>query len=382
LPQADAPVEQNKLTVYLTLVKYFLGINVSVPPYGLDARRYWYEDMYTKFHGYIDSLGLDNVGQEGYVTVAPRDDIPLELHSALMGNNSYAGDIPGDTPAYTNDIVVRNILYPALIYANPGRNITTSQFMNYPDGGTWKTNDGKTSGPIYTTRETKNAFSSHLRTYEGHCLWVAHLQRINEGASVMYYSGHGTGGSGISGQYIQTDHSNYPDQVWWDAWRGYMYDNWKTSRDQGALVWYNPKGDNLYDIVHYKWVDQLLGNLRSQAVFYMSCTTSDGDGPMVYLDHGAVCGYGNAGSGLGYEADLQDDMFFRDSMIKGEPIGIAFSHQVWLHYRDYTTSDPTSMYGPSTLYGADGITTIQCIYGDPSLIVYSPEWQTPVPIDA
>jgi hypothetical protein len=204
---------------------------------------------------------------------------------------------------------------------------------------------------------------------------------MNEGASVMYYSGHGTGGSGISGQYIQTNHSNYPDQIWWDAWRGYMYDAWKTSRDQGSLVWYNPKGDELYDIVHYKWVDQLLGNLRSQAVFYMSCTTFDGDGPMVYLDHGAVCGYGNAGSGLGYEADLQDDMFFKDCMIDGEPIGIAFSHQVWLHYRDYTTSDPTSMYGPSSLYGADGITTIQCIYGDPNLIVYSPEWQAPVPIN-
>ena len=259
LPQADAPVDQNKLKLYFTLVKWFLGANVSIPPYGLDARRYWYEEMYTKFHNYTNSLGLDNDGQEGYVTVAPRDDITLELHSALIGNNSYAGDIPGDTPAYTNDIVVRNILYPALIFANPGRNITTSQFMNYPDGGSWKTNDGITNGPIYTTRETKNSFSSHLRTYEGHCLWVAHLQRMNEGASVMYYSGHGTGGSGISGQYIQTNHSNYPDQIWWDAWRGYMYDAWKTSRDQGSLVWYNPKGDELYDIVHYKWVDQLLG---------------------------------------------------------------------------------------------------------------------------
>jgi hypothetical protein len=382
LPIADEPVEQNKLKVYLTLVRFFFGANVTVPPYGLDAKRYWNEEMYTKFHDYIISLGLDNDGQEGYVTVAPRDDITLELHSVLMGNNSYAGDIPGNTPAYTNDIVIRNMLYPALIFSNPSRNITTSQLMNFPDNGNWKTNDGKTSPTIYSSRDVKNSFSSHLRTYEGHCLWVAHLQRMNEGASVMYYSGHGTGGSGISAQYIQTEHSNYPDQIWWDAWRGYMYDNWKTSRDAGSLIWYNPEPPNLYDIVHYKWVDQLMGNLRSQAVFYQSCTTSDGDGPMVYLDHGAVSSYGNAGSGLGYEADLQDDMFFRDCMIKGEPIGIAFSHQVWLHYRDFTTSDPTSMYGPSSLYSDEGITTIQCIYGDPNLIIYSPEWQSPVPIDA
>jgi hypothetical protein len=376
LPEADAPVEQNKIKVYLTLLKFFLGQNVTVPPYGLDAKRYWNEEMYSKFHNYIVSLGLDLEGQEGYVTVAPRDDITLELHSALMGNNSYAGDIPGATPAYTNDIVVRDVLYPALIYANPNRDITTSQMMNYPDGGSWRTNDGKTTAS-FSSRDVKNSFSSHLRTYEGHCLWVAHLQRMNEGASVMYYSGHGTGGSGISAQYVQTDDCNYPEQVWWDAWRGYMYDAWKTSRDNG-MVWYNPEPPELYDIVHYRWVDQLLGNLHSQADFYMSCTTWDGDGPMIYLDHGAIIAYGNAGTGLCPEADLQDDLFFRDAMINGMAIGPAFSKQVWLHYRDFTTSDNTSMYGSSSMQ----VTTIQCIYGDPSIVVYSPEWIAPVPIDA
>jgi len=376
LPQADAPVEQNKLNVYMTLVKFFLGQDVTVPPYGLDAKRYWNEEMVSKFHNYIVSLGLDNDGQEGYVTVAPRDDITLELHSALMGNNSYAGDIPGDTPGYANALIIRNILYPALIFANPGRDITTSQMMNFPDGGSWKTNDGKTT-PVFSSRILKDTFSSHLRTYEGHCLWVAHLQRMNEGASIMYYSGHGTGGSGISGQYIQTEDCNYPEQVWWDAWRGYMYDNWKTARD-GGFTWYNPEPPNLYDIVHYKWVDQLLENLRSQAVLYMSCTTFDADGPMVYLDHGAVCAYGNAGTGLCPEADLQDDEFFKDALVNGEPIGPAYSKQVWLHFRDFTTSDNTSMYGSSSMQ----VTTIQCIYGDPNLIIYSPEWQAPVPIDA
>ncbi len=376
LPQADAPVEQNKLKVYMTLIRFFLGQNVSVPPYGLDAKRYWTEDMYTKFHNYVEALGLDQEGQEGYVIVAPRDDICLELHSALMGNNSYAGQIPGITPAYSSALIVRNVLYPALIYANPNRDITTSQLMNYPDGGSWRTNDGKTTAS-FSSRDIKNSFSSHLRTYEGHCLWVAHLKRMNEGASVMYYSGHGTGGSGVSAQYVQTEHCNYPDQIWWDAWRGYMFDNWKTSRDVG-MVWYNAEPPTLYDIIHYKWVDQLLGNLRSQATFYMSCTTWDGDGPMIYLDHGAVCGYGNAATGLCPEADLQDDMFFRDAMIDGEAIGPAFSKQVWLHYRDFTTSDPTSMYGSSSMQ----VSTIQCIYGDPSLIIYSPEWQAPVPIDA
>jgi hypothetical protein len=118
--------------------------------------------------------------------------------------------------------------------------------------------------------------------------------------------------------------------------------------------------------------------LHSNAIFYMSCTTGDGDAPLVFLDHGALCWYGNANTGLCPEADLGDDNFFNDTMVNGQSIGVAFSHQVWLHYRDFTTSDNTSMYGPSSMQ----VDSIQVIYGDPSLIIYSPEWTSPVPINA
>lgn len=227
---------------------------------------------------------------------------------------------------------------------------------------------------------------SHGRTFDGHILWDAHLERMNDGVSVMYYSGHGTGGSGMSAQYIQTDNCNYPEVEWYDAWRGYMYDNWKTPRDNG-IRWYNPEPANLYDIIHYKWHDQLFNNLKSAAVFYMSCSTGQQFGPMVYLDHGAVMWYGNAGSGLCPQADLLDDWFFEDAMINGLTVGEAYSKHVWLHHRDFTIpeGDPNfeeSMYGPSSLYGGDGITTIHCIYGDPELILYSPEWSSPNPIDS
>ena len=111
----------------------------------------------------------------------------------------------------------------------------------------------------------------------------------------------------------------------------------------------------------------------------MSCTTGDGDGPMVYLDHGALFWYGNANTGLCPEADIGDDEVFIETLINGESIGVAWSHQVWLHYRDFTTGDNTSMYGPASMYP---IASIQVIYGDPSLVVYSPEWQAPVPVDA
>jgi len=379
LPMHTEPVPKfSNFKLLNELIKYLFSGNIDdLPPLGMDAKRYWNEEMYKGIHKWINDYGLDVDGKEAFVFVAPRKDIRLEAHSVMMGNNSYSGHIPGETPAYASDVIVRNILYPALIYANPNRDVTSTQFMNYPDGEAWKTNDGVTH-QVKSSQVLKNMFMSHGRTYDGHCLWDAHLKRMNEGASVMYYSGHGTGGSGISAQYIQTDYSNYPNQIWPDAWRGYMYDDWKTPRDNGRR-WYNPEAPNLYDFIHFKWIDQLLDNLKSNAVFYMSCSTGQQFGPLVYLDHGAVMWYGNAGSGLCPEADLMDDWFFEDAMMHGEPAGLAYSKYVWLHYRDFTTGDPTSMYGPSSM---DEVTTIHCIYGDPNLILYSPDWASPVPVDS
>ena len=385
LPDAKEPLPGEGSWTLSSLVNAALyaisgGSSGDIPPIGMDAKRYWNEELHDGIYNWIADYGLDLEGQEGYVFVAPRKDIYLEAHSVMLGNRSYAGHIPGETPAYISALINRNILYPALIFANPNRDITTSQFMNFPDGGMWTTNDGETHN-VYSSRLLKKVFGSHFREFEGHCLWDAHLKRMNDGASLMYYSGHGTGGSGISAQYIQTEHCNYPEQIWWDAWRGYSgFDNWKIARNNGRS-WYNADPPSLYDIIHYDHVDRLTENLRSCAVFYMSCTTGDAFGPMVYLDHGAVVWYGNSGSGLCPEADLQDDEFFQDVLLDGEMIGPAYSKQVWLHYRDFTTSDPTAMYGSSSV-GGYSITTVQVIYGDPNLIVYSPEWSSPIPIDA
>jgi hypothetical protein len=348
----------------------------TLPPIGMDADRYWRAEMHNETHEWIAQYGLDLDGQEAYCFVAPRNDIYLPLHSVMIGNKSYAGDIPGDTPAYSSALIVRSVLYPALIFANPNRNTTTTQLMNFPDGESWTYNTGE-SEITYSSRTMKETLSSHFRSFDGHCLWDAHLQRMNDGVSVFYYTGHGTGGSGVSAQYYQTEHCNYPEQTWWDAWRGYSgYDYWRIARNNG-LSWYNPEPPSLYDIVQYDYVDQLLGNLKSCAVFYQSCSTGDGYGPMVYLDHGAVLWYGNAGSGLRPEADLMDDIVFERTMMQGENIGQAYSKDVWLHYRDFTTLDPVSMYGSSTAQ----VTTLQCIYGDPTLVIFSPEWNSPEPIE-
>jgi hypothetical protein len=309
--------------------------------------------------------------------VAPRYDIKLELHYAMMGNRSMAGHIPGKTTAYVNDIIVRSVMYPALIFANPNRDVTSSQFLNFEDGTyPWTMNNGQ-QGRAFTSRTLKKNLMSHERIYEGHCLWDAQVERLNNGAGIFYYCGHGTGGSGMGAMYLQNDFCNYPEVTWYDAWRFYMYDGWRTPRDDGRR-WPNPEPPNLYDIIHFKWIDQLLENLKSNAVFYESCSTGQQFGPLVFLDHGAVMWYGNAGTGTAPQADYMDELLTTKVLIEGESIGKAFSDMVWLFYRDFTTKDDMPMYGISSLQ----ITTVQCIYGDPTLIIYSPDWTRPEPIDA
>ena len=303
----------------------------------------------------------------------------------MMGNNSYAGHIPVPTAAFSTALICRDILYPAIIFANPGKDVTTSQLMNFPDGRQWTTNDGKRNA-AYSSRILKKSFSSHGRFFEGHCIWDPLLERYNTGVSLCYYSGHGTGGSGISAQYYNVNeqyplnelvHENLKDFNWWDAWRGYMYDSQQTRTPRwGGFTWYNPKEPNLYDIIHFKWVDQLFENLHSVWDLWMSCTTQAHYGPIVYLSHGASICFGNAGTGLCPQADVLDDCWMRDVCEYGSSIGEALSTYWWLHQRDYTTLDPTTIYGSSSMQ----VTNMQVIFGDPTMILTSPEWIEPTPI--
>ena len=368
--------------------KEILGGDFPHP--GFDLKLRWFSGVHDGIHDLIAGYGLDGQGQEAYLFVSPRDtDIRDPVCHAMMGNNSYAGHIPVETPAFSSAIICRDILYPAIIYANPGKDVTTSQLMNYPDGYLWRANDGN-AYPNYASREIKQAFSSHGRFYEGHCIWDNSLERYNTGVSINYYSGHGTGGSGISAQYkniaeqfplAEPRYEHLKDFDWWDAWRGYSgYDNKQTTTARwGGGSSYSAKEPNLYDIIHFKWVDQAFENLHSELEFWSSCTTGEHFGPMVYLSHGAALWYGNCGSAYGIQDDLHNSWMFRDVLIKGENFGEAHSKYVWIFDRDFTTCDPTTLYGCSTLFQG-GLTNVHTIYGDPTLICYSPDWTEPEPV--
>jgi len=359
----------------------------ELPPIGFDQHKRWFGGAQEAIYaGITDRYGLDLEGKEAYMFVADREqDIRDPVTMVMSGNESFAGHFMLRNVALDTAQICRSILYPAVIYANPGRDVTTSMLMNFPDGRSWTTNDG-VSHSVRSSQRVKESFSSHGRFYEGHCIWDNMLERYNTGAAVSYYSGHGTGGSGISFQwkniaeqfpYVELKHEELKDFDWWDGWRGYMYDDTRTKTPRwGGFTWYNAVEPNLYDIVHFKYVDQYFENLHSEIDLWMSCTTASHMGANIYLEHGAALYYGNGGTGLCPQEDLLDDNMMHSLMVEGKSIGDAFSDEVWLHQRDFTTDDPTAMYGSSSMQ----VTNIQMIFGDPTMTVYSPDWSEPTPV--
>ena len=390
LPMINEPIDISNPPTILKIIVYFLTHEQQIPPIGLDLKLQWNTDVYQGMHDLIDGYGLDLEGPEGYCFVAPRyTDIRLIIGQTMTGNNSYAGLIPCETAAFSSAMICRSILYPAIIYANPGRDITTSQIINYPDGYKWRANDGN-EYPNFATQELKAAFSSNGRFFEGHCIWENSIERFNEGVSINYYSGHGTGGSGVSFQYkniaedfplAEPKYENLYDFDWWDAWRGYSgYDDSQTKTARwGGESGYSASEPGLYDLIHFKWLDQAFGNLHSEFEMWSSCSTGDGYGPEIYLAHGATVWSGAAGSVYGIQDDLHNTWVFHDMLLEGKPVGPSIAQYQWLFDRDYTTNDPTTLYGSSTWFQG-GLTGEKILYADPLIQFYSPDWIEPTPI--
>ncbi len=395
LPQVTEPIELEHPIKLLQLILYYFQNDNSIPPLGLNLKLQWYSTVYNGIHDMIDSYGLDAEGKEAYMFVGSRDkDIRDPICRAMIGNESYSGLIPVDTTGFASDIICRNILYPAIIHSNPGKLVTTSQMMNYPDGYQWKANDGN-EYPNYATQSIKESFSSYGRFFEGHCIWDNLLERYNKGTLLSYYSGHGTGGSGISAQFKNVE-EQFPlaelryeylkDIDWWDSWRGYSgYDEKQTKTCRwGGESGYNAKEPNLYDIIHFKYVDELFENLHSEVEWWSSCTTGEHWGPFVYLSHGSVLWYGCAGSAYGVQDDLHNSWIFHDMLVEGKGIGESEAQYQWMFNSDYTTCDPTTLYGRSTLFqfsSGGGLTNCKVIFGDPEFQIYNPTWVEPEPIN-
>ena len=112
---------------------------------------------------------------------------------------------------------------------------------------------------------------------------------------------------------------------------------------------------------------------------WSSCSTGNQFGPTIYLAHGSTIWYGAAGSVYGIQDDLHNEWVFHDMILEGKSVGSSMAKYQWLFDRDYTTNDPTTLYGRSTWFQG-GLTNEKVIYGDPAIQIYTPEWIEPTPI--
>ncbi|RLF37714.1 MAG: hypothetical protein DRN21_06075, partial [Thermoplasmata archaeon] len=223
----------------------------ELPPIGWDAELQWSRRIVEGVYNYADSVGIDSTGMEAYCFVAPKSDIRFMVHHALMGNESATGHIIGKTPGEMAAYIERSVLYPAIIFANPNRNLTTSSLMNFANGNTVTGNDGVRYS-VFTSSSTALYFNAFGREYRGHCAWDNLLVEQNKGTSLYYYSGHGTGGGGVS---------YHPEFGGMDNWCGYAYWTGATGRSGGS-TWYDVDPPNQYNLVHFKWADQLWENFH------------------------------------------------------------------------------------------------------------------------
>ena len=66
LPVASEPINATPLQFLIQMIKYLLQGEGDLPPFGMDAKRYWSEELYNGIHDWIEGYGLDLEGQEGY----------------------------------------------------------------------------------------------------------------------------------------------------------------------------------------------------------------------------------------------------------------------------------------------------------------------------
>ena len=342
----------------------------ELPPLGWDQDLLWKSRITEAFQTYITEQGLDGEGKEYVCIVAPRyTDLGHTFNRVLTGNESTAGSFIGDTPASTSTKIVRSVLYPAIIYASEYRNYTTSSLMNYEFAGVQTLNNGQRIN-VANAPQVKQAFSIMGRDYRGHVYWENLLLEFNRGATVYYYTGHGTGGGGVSAQPAW----GAPNE---DGWKGYTYANNGLPRDPSGM-WFDVEGANQYELAHFYYCDLYWENIHNMYVHFSSCTTAWHTAPDIYMNHGCVAYYGNCGTGIGGINDAWDAVLLERAVSEGLSLGEANSLDMWKWDRDYTTLDPESIYGSMSLR----MLSLSVYFGDPGLYIYVPNvWTEPIPVD-
>jgi len=377
---------------------------------------HWMHELSKEWSEWIGDLGADAVGMESVVTVAPLVDVKPVFERAIQGI-AKAGRIPGENAEEDVAFVNRAMLYPAIIYANPGYNTTMPTCVTYDYGMPDIPSDippNLVQPPDYEPPleyvyrvngwdNVTNAMESRGFTLEPHVGKYSVFDKLNSGVAFWYHSDHGglgfvwdylPFGQGVVGLWYEDPPDPQPK-------RGYEYNLTTYAENATVPDQYNLWGDPIPDGAVYQIfgepfsyayggeVDRWLGNIHSVSIVFMDCYVGGSMLPVTMMRHGAVSAIGDMRTGFLVDTDWFCVKYTQEVMA-GRTLGQAFVTAVtkagYVYpnpYFEMTLFSPAKVPDlPWTAYPyVYDCCNAYVLYGDPDIILVDPTTTEPEALD-
>ena len=378
---------------------------------------HWMHELSEIWSAWIGRLGADADGMESVLTVAPLVDVKPVFERAIAGI-AKAGRIPGENAEEDAAFVNRAMLYPAIIYANPGYDIAMPTCVSYDYGIPDIPSDGWNTTlypdfmnqtnlmvnqtyvyPVNGWENTTEAMRNRNFTVEAHIGKYEVFDKLNSGVAFWYHSNHGglgfvwdylPFGQGVVGLWYEDPPDPQPK-------RGYEYNMTTDAENASIPDQYNLYGYPYPDGAVYQRrgepfsftyggeFDRWLGNIHSVHVVFMDCYIGGSMLPLTMMRHGAASAIGDMRTGLLIDTDWFCVKYTQEVMA-GKTLGEAFVTAVTKagytypnNYFEMTLFSPAWIYNYTIEPGrkepwiaypyVEDCSNAFVLYGDPDMII-------------
>ncbi len=385
---------------------------------------HWMHELSKEWSEWIGSLGADAPGMESVLTVAPLVDVKPVFERAIEGI-AKAGRIPGENAEEDVAFVSRALLYPAIIYANPGYNISMPTCVAYDYGMPDIPSDippnliqppDYKAPPSYVYSvngwdNTTNAMESRNFTVEAHIGKYEVFNVLNSGVAFWYHSNHGE--LGFVWDYLPFGQGGvglwYEDPPDLQPKRGYEYNMTTYAENASIPDQYNLDGYPYPDGAVYQRLgepfsfayggefDRWLGNIHSINIVFMDCYVGGSLLPLTMMRHGAASAIGDMRTGLLIDTDWFCVKYTQEVMV-GMTLGEAFVtavtktgyvypktyfemtlfSRVWVYNYTVTPGNEFPWYAYPYV---DDCCNAYVFYGDPNMILVNSTTAEPKALD-
>lgn len=305
---------------------------------------HWMHELSEIWSEWIGALNADAPGMESVLTVASLVDVKPVFERAIQGI-ARAGRIPGEDAEEDVAFINRAMLYPAIIYANPGYNVTMPTCVSYDYGIPDVASDVPpelVQPPDYKPPEeyvysvngwenTTEAMEGRNFTVEAHVGKYEVFEKLNSGVAFWYHSNHG--GLGFVHDYLPFGQGViglwYKDPPDPQPKRGYEYNMTTYAENASDPDQYSLFGavyqmmDEPFSFTFGGEIDRWLGNIHSAHVVFMDCYIGGSMLPVTMMRHGAASAIGDMRTGLLVDTDWFCVKYTQEVMA-GKTLGEAF----------------------------------------------------------